>query len=94
MGYEVIVAVDGINGLELFNIEAPDLVITDGKMPRMDGYELCRRVRAISRVPIILITGNDLSDEEREVISSTGVVLVLKPFDLDKLKAQIDELLT
>src|SRR5262245_49268532 len=55
-GYEVQVAVNGEEALDVFNTWTPDLVITDLSMPHMGGIELCRRIRAISRVPIIVLS--------------------------------------
>src|SRR4051794_16645843 len=54
-GYDVRAAADGLAGFETFNDWHPDLVITDLAMPNVDGLELCRRLRAVSQVPIIEI---------------------------------------
>ena len=61
-GYECCTASDGHEGLVQVREQRPDLVITDIRMPRMDGYEFSRRVRQISDVPIIVITGQPLKD--------------------------------
>src|SRR5258707_27510 len=58
-GYDVRVASDGISGLELFGDWHPNLVITDLAMPNMDGLELCRKLRQISQVPIIVLSAKD-----------------------------------
>jgi two-component system KDP operon response regulator KdpE len=55
-GYDVIVAAEGQAALELFQLWTPDLVITDLSMPNMDGLEVCRRLRAVSTVPIIVLS--------------------------------------
>ncbi|HEY3580017.1 MAG TPA: response regulator, partial [Pyrinomonadaceae bacterium] len=55
-GYDVRAAADGLAGFETFTDWHPDLVITDLAMPAMDGLELCRRLRAISQVPIIVLS--------------------------------------
>ena len=65
-GYEVITAEDGENGLELALSESPDLILLDIMMPRMDGYEVCRKVREKSNVPIIMLTAR--ADEVDKVI--------------------------
>ena len=54
-GYEVRVAADGVSALETFSDWHPDLVVTDLAMPNMDGLDLCRRLRAISQLPIIVL---------------------------------------
>jgi len=55
-GYDVRAAADGLAGFETFSDWHPDLVITDLAMPNMDGLELCRRLRAVSQVPIIILS--------------------------------------
>ncbi|MGC8485856.1 MAG: response regulator, partial [Candidatus Baltobacteraceae bacterium] len=57
-GYLVERAQNGVEGLELA-LKEPDLVILDLMLPRMDGIEVCRRIRAKSRVPIIMLTAKD-----------------------------------
>src|SRR5688500_8907957 len=55
-GFDVRAAADGLAGFEVFSDWQPDLIITDLAMPNMDGLEFCRRVRAISQVPIIILS--------------------------------------
>ena len=64
-GYEVRVAADGLSAIDTFNDWQPDLVVTDLAMPNLDGLELCRRLRAISRVPIIILSAK--GEEEVKV---------------------------
>ncbi|MCQ4085286.1 response regulator transcription factor [Saccharibacillus sp. JS10] len=58
-------AADGSEGLYTFEVEMPDLVILDLMMPEMDGWELCRRIRLRSEVPIIILTA--MSGDERQI---------------------------
>ncbi|WP_426623126.1 response regulator [Leifsonia sp. McL0607] len=58
-GYEVLVADDGEAGLRLFRDELPDVVILDVQLPGIDGVEVCRRIRSISGVPVIVVTALD-----------------------------------
>ena len=93
-GYSVTAAADGYEALEKFRLEQPDLLITDLTMPVMDGYELCQRVREISQVPIIVITGLNLSDDGKEKAFSVGADSFLKkPFQTGELLAQVRALL-
>ena len=55
-GYDVIQAYDGAAGLQRWVDEQPDLIIIDVNMPKIDGFELCRRIRAQADTPIILLT--------------------------------------
>ena len=88
-GYEVITANDGETGLELALNEKPDLVLLDIMMPQMDGYEVCRKIREKSAVPIIMLTAR--ADEVDKVI---GLELgaddyVTKPFGNRELMARV-----
>jgi len=56
-GYEVLAARDGQTAIELAADEEPDLIVLDIRMPGLDGFEACRRIREFSTVPIIMLTG-------------------------------------
>src|SRR5256885_10128422 len=88
-GYDVRVAADGISGLEIFGDWQPDLLVTDLAMPNMDGLELCRSVRAISQVPIIVLSAKG---EEKTKVAALDVGAddyVTKPFGMDELLARL-----
>lgn len=55
-GYETLEAADGVEALEVFERSKPDLILLDVMMPRMDGWEVCRQIRARSTVPILMLT--------------------------------------
>ena len=61
-GYEVLAAMNGAEALQNFEMDLPDLVILDIMMPKMDGFEVCRRLREWSQVPIIMLSAR--GDEE------------------------------
>ena len=88
-GYEVVVARDGESGLEAFLKEEPDLVILDLMMPKMDGFETCKKIREKSQVPIIMLTAR-----AEEVDKVLGLELgaddyVTKPFGVRELLARV-----
>ena len=62
-GYKVLSAQDGEQALEVFHKEAPDLVVLDVMLPKMDGFAVCRRIRAESCVPIIFLTALEAISE-------------------------------
>jgi len=57
-GYEVMVAEDGIQGLRNLYINRPNLVLLDANMPKMDGWEVCRRIRDMCDIPVLMVTVN------------------------------------
>lgn len=88
-GYEVRSAADGEAGLATFSEWRPDLVITDLAMPNVDGLEFCRRLRAISQVPIIVLSAKG---EEKTKVAALDIGaddFVTKPFGIDELLARI-----
>jgi two-component system KDP operon response regulator KdpE len=63
-GYELLKASDGREGLRLLFAHKPDLVLLDVVMPKMDGWQTCTRIRDISDVPIIMLTGKHIAEED------------------------------
>jgi two-component system KDP operon response regulator KdpE len=88
-GYDVRGASDGETGLETFNEWHPDLVITDLAMPNVDGLEFCRRLRAISQVPIIVLSAKGEEKTKVEALDIGADDFVTKPFGIDELLARV-----
>jgi two-component system KDP operon response regulator KdpE len=88
-GYDVRVAADGLAGFETFTDWHPDLVITDLAMPVMDGLELSRRLRAISQVPIIVLSAKGEEKTKVEALDIGADDYVTKPFGIDELLARV-----
>src|SRR6476661_10798914 len=88
-GYEVRAAADGLAGFEAFNDWHPDLVITDLAMPNVDGLELCRRLRAISTVPIIVLSAKGEEKTKVAALDLGADDFVTKPFGIDELLARV-----
>ena len=88
-GYDVRGASDGESGLETFNEWHPDLVITDLAMPNVDGLELCKRLRAISQVPIIVLSAKGEEKTKVEALDIGADDFVTKPFGIDELLARV-----
>jgi two-component system, OmpR family, KDP operon response regulator KdpE len=88
-GYDVRAAADGLAGFETFSDWHPDLVITDLAMPNMDGLELCRRLRAVSQVPIIILSAKGEEKIKVEALDIGADDFVTKPFGIDELLARV-----
>src|SRR6266849_9638202 len=88
-GYEVRTAGEGEAALTDFADWHPELVITDLFMPRMDGLELCRRIRARSNVPIIVLSVKGEEGTKVEALDSGADDYITKPFGTDELLARV-----
>ena len=88
-GYDTIEAFDGDTGLKLAISENPDLVILDIMMPGLDGYEVCRQIRKVSQVPIIMLTAK--AEESDKVLSfELGADdYITKPFGMKEMLARV-----
>jgi len=91
-GYEVEVARDGLAGLEKA-LKEPDLVILDLMLPRMDGIEVCKRIRAKSRVPIIMLTARDRVPDRVAGLDVGADDYVIKPFSPRELLHRVNGML-
>ena len=93
-GYEIDLAEDGEQALERIEAAEPDALVLDVLMPRLDGLELCRRLRADgSRVPILMLTARDAVEDRVEGLDAGADDYVTKPFALEELLARIRALL-
>jgi two-component system KDP operon response regulator KdpE len=88
-GYEVRVAADGVSALETFGDWPPDLVITDLAMPNMGGLELCRRLRELSQLPLIVLSVRGEEKTKVEALDAGADDYVTKPFGMDELLARV-----
>lgn len=90
-GYEVEQAADGLEALEKFEAAPADAVITDIKMPRCDGHELIRRLRAINgHLPIIAIAGTYTPEEIAKVAKRGATEIMKKPIKLRELARHLE----
>ena len=88
-GYQVQTAPEGQSALSAFTEFRPELIITDLFMPHMDGLELCRRIRAVSNVPIIVLSVKGEERSKVEALDSGADDYVTKPFGIDELLARV-----
>src|SRR6202522_1286283 len=88
-GYDIRVANDGDTALEIMKDWTPDLVITDLAMPNMDGLELCRRLRAKTQIPIIVLSVRGEEQTKVKALDAGADDYVTKPFGIEELLARV-----
>ncbi len=91
-GYDTVEAADGAEALRLFAAENPDMVLLDVMMPVMDGWEVCRRLRQTSRVPILMLTARGEEEDELSGFALGADEYIAKPFSLKILLARVEAL--
>ncbi len=88
-GYDIRVANSGEMALEIMKDWQPNIIITDLSMPSIDGVELCRRVRAVSQVPILVLSVRDKEQQKVEALDAGADDYVTKPFGMNELLARV-----
>ncbi|TMC85671.1 MAG: response regulator transcription factor [Chloroflexi bacterium] len=88
-GFEVLEASNGLEAVALWERENPHLLILDVMMPRMDGLEVCRRVREHSAVPIIVLTALDSESDKVSALDLGADDYLTKPFGVEELLARV-----
>ncbi len=91
--YHVDAAADGQTGLDLARENQPDLVLLDLMLPGMDGLEVCRRIRAASDVPILMLTAKETIEDRVIGLDAGADDYLVKPFAFDELMARVRALL-
>jgi DNA-binding response OmpR family regulator len=89
-GYEVLTATNGVEALELVQAQEPDLLVLDVVMPGMDGFETLRQVRAVSSVPVIILSAKEASTDKVRGLELGADDYLAKPFSPDELVARIE----
>ncbi len=92
-GYRVETAADGTAGLNAARETPPDLVVLDWMLPGLDGLEVCKRLRAASEVPILMLTAKDAVSDRVQGLDAGADDYLVKPFEFDELLARIRALL-
>jgi two-component system KDP operon response regulator KdpE len=92
-GYQVITRVDGDQAIEAVAVEQPDLIILDIILGKLDGYEVCRRVREFSDIPIIMLTAKVKENELLEGFNAGADDYITKPFSSKELLARVHAVL-
>ena len=92
-GFDVLVASDGADGLALHAREHPDLVILDIMLPALDGFEVCRRIRAWSKTPILMLTARVAEDDRITGLDLGADDYLAKPFSPRELVSRVRAIL-
>jgi two-component system, OmpR family, KDP operon response regulator KdpE len=88
-GYDIRVANTGEMALEIMKDWTPNLIITDLSMPAIDGVQLCRRVRSVSQIPIVVLSVRDKEQQKVEALDAGADDYVTKPFGMNELLARV-----
>ena len=96
-GYEVMSSLDGLRGLELAQKESPDLILLDIILPKMDGFEVLKRIKKddkISQIPVIILTNlSDISDIQKALDLGATTYLVKADFHIEDVLKKIEKIL-
>ena len=87
-GFQVIIAKDGQAGVRLFFTDRPDLVILDVAMPKLDGYQVCERIREMSDTPVIMLTARGREEDIIKGLDLGADDYLTKPFRVNELLVQ------
>ena len=95
-GFDVHVAANGAEALEKASGVAPDLILMDVRMPKMDGYEACEKIKQIPElqdIPIVFLSAKGQDNEIQTGLGLGAIKYILKPFSPDKLTAEVKQIL-
>lgn len=93
-GFSVLTAADGEQGINMARAEAPDVIIMDLSLPRIDGWEACRRLKAdpaTSAIPIIALTAHAMSTDKDKALAAGSDDFDTKPVDFTRLLEKIEQ---
>ena len=95
-GFQIIIAVDGAEGVAKAQTEAPDLILMDMSLPVLDGWEATRRLKAdpvLRNIPVIALTAHAMADDRQTAMAAGCDDYDTKPIELSRLLGKIEELL-
>ncbi|MBO2526565.1 MAG: DNA-binding response regulator [Clostridiales bacterium] len=92
-GYAVVIAPDGLKGVEKFHEVQPALVLLDVMLPGMDGWGVCRTIRAESKTPIIMLTAKSETEDKVQGLKQGADDYITKPFEMKEVLARIEAVL-
>ena len=92
-GWQAFLAYDGLEAIELFRTEAPDVILLDVMLPGIDGFEVCRQIRKDSQIPIIMVTARGEDFEKIMGLEIGADDYIVKPFSPQEVMARVKAIL-
>lgn len=95
-GHKVTQAQNGEMAVELAQQVLPDLILTDVRMPKMTGYEVCRalkEIESVKHIPVVILSAKGQDDEIETGKAAGAIDYILKPFDMAELQQRVNEIL-
>ncbi len=95
-GFDVVLAANGVEAIKKASQVQPDLILLDVRMPKMTGYEACRRLKedpTTSTIPVVFLSAKGQDGEIKEGLSSGALEYIVKPFAPDELTNQVKDIL-
>jgi DNA-binding response OmpR family regulator len=96
-GHKVTQAQNGEIAVELAQQVIPDLILTDVRMPKMTGYEVCRALKeidSVKHIPVVILSAKGQDDEIETGKAAGAIDYILKPFDMAELQQRVNEILS
>jgi len=97
IGFESVSAASGVEALQIYNHNRPDMILMDCRMPDMDGFDTTKMIRQIEKandlnhIPVVAITADDKSDEWEKCVEAGMDGFLTKPVDVEKLKEMLNK---
>lgn len=95
-GYDVVTSYDGLDTLDKVKAEKPDLILLDIMMPVINGFEVCKQLKAdenTSHIPIVMLSAASHSDSVEQAIEAGAVDYIMKPFEPPRIEAILKKIL-
>lgn len=95
-GYQVVIATDGLLGVQLTKVERPDLILMDMNMPELDGWEATRQIKGFpetAHIPVIALTAHAMTGDRDRALAAGCIDYHTKPVELPQLLSQIESVL-
>lgn len=96
-GYDVCTAFDGLDAIDQARTQSPDVILLDVMMPLIDGFEVCKRLKAdpaTTKIPIIMLSAASHSESVKKGMNAGAMEYLIKPFEPEQLEALLEKVLT